>query len=969
MRRLPHLDSNQAKLALGMYHDKMRHNLSPEQFSSNLTDVFSMLFQLSPRQAADILESLPGLSKGIDDFTDDEQRGILESLEGPLTTLSERKPWRWVKPGWDYHDLSLWDKLSHPPHENGKYAWKTPVPGPSLEDLFYNSKRILDGLPNPHKWDDYGNETGLILGSVQSGKTASMLGVSSLALDQKIGYKILIVLGGHTENLRAQTLGRFEIFQSILMADIHFAVRSDSDLRDLQKKGRQKELRDHVNACKAHLDHGAGKPIIFVVKKNPHALRGLIAIMSELHKNDEKYPTLILDDESDHSSLNTKRKDTTGSTIHRLICEVRKSITQNAYLGYTATPQGILLSNPESPLFPGEFLWLLEPHAKYVGPDDFFNGMSSMLLCTIDSSEFPNPGDELVQAELDKEDSPKLKEWQMSVIKAWRKEGPPPSMYSALIDFILTGAVRWWREDFSDEPDYPDHSIMFHANRLNYAQKIIGEVLENAWDACSEAVLDLMRRDFKFNTENQFDVRIKSRWERIDANIQTIRYDPKDRPQLDSLREHIELLIIAVSNENDEYIRDGIRIVNSQEGSELPYHLEEGKGRPPKALILIGGDLLSRGLTIEGLCISYYLRLAKKPAVDTELQRCRWFGAKKDYEDMLTLHIQPAHQKMFKNLADHNADLMRQVKETILRGYNPKQSIFLLMTRDSYQVTGYSKRGKLAIKLEDSYSGNGVQFKQPSIKNAVKNIEKLDGYLTSLRRPTSMIGGSRGKLWTNVDPHSLIEYLESIEYDVDKPSQIEPKELARYLKKWKNDPTREFPSINVVQRFGQKDLPISRKRREMDGADRKWSIRSSFTNLAAGAAGNFSGDWFIDSMKHGKKEKDMDKEKYESWFKSIPQSKQDKWQRRRSRKRKQGAPLLIVFYKLDPNYVHQTRKDGKSGAWFLDPEKESHLIADAPLVGFIVSLPDGGPVGGGIANSLLMDPSIIKMVGGRELDR
>ena len=291
----------------------------------------------------------------------------------------------------------------------------------------------------------------------------------------------------------------------------------------------------------------------------------------------------------------------------------------------------------------------------------------------------------------------------------------------------------------------------------------------------------------------------------------------------------------------------------------------------------------------------------------------------------------------------------------------------MLNTRDSYQVTGYSKRGKLTTKLEDSYSGNGVQFKEPSIKEAAKNIEMLDEYLGTLRRPTTLIGGSRGKLWTNVDADSLIKLLDSIQYDTDRPSQIRPKELARYLKKWKNDPSLEFPSINVVQRFGNKDSPISKKRREMDGADGRWSIRSSFTNLAAGAAGNFSGDWFIDAVKHGKDARDMDRDKYDKWFKEIPGSKQEKWQRRRSRKRNKGAPLLIVFYKLDPTYVHQKRKDGGSGKWVLDDQKESDLIAEAPLVGFIASLPDGGPIGGGIANSLLMDPSVVKMIGGREL--
>jgi len=969
MRRLPHLSADRAKFAMDAYKQKASLSLPPETFKQNMISFFVTFFELSEKQAFDVLESLPGMSKGIEDFTDEEELGLLERLEGPLTSLSERNPWRWVKPQWDESDLELWDRLTHPDHDENGYKWKMPVPGPSIPNLLYNSKRILDGLPCPNKWDDYGNETGLVLGQVQSGKTASMLGVSSLALDQQIGYKILIVLGGHTENLRLQTLGRFEVFEKILKTDVYFGVRSDSDLKDLEKNSRRKELEDQVKVCEAALTHGKGRPVIFVIKKNPHALRGITAIMKKLHENGSKYPTLILDDESDHSSLNTKRNKEKASTIHRLICELRDEITQNAYLGYTATPQGVLLSNPKSKLFPENLLWLLEAHDKYVGPDDFFNGMSSMLLCKIPPDEFPNYGDPATEAELEKEDSPKLSEWQLSVFRDWREQGPPSSMYSAIFDFILTGAIRWWREDFDPEPNYPDHSLMFHVNRLKTAQSVIGDVVEDAWGVCSKAILNLMSRNYEYDFNNDRDMQIRNRWERIDNNIQMIRYDPKDRPEIHHLDDYIKLIISQVSAENKDHIKDGIRVVNSDEGSELPYHLEDGKGRPPRALILIGGDLLSRGLTIEGLCVSYYLRLAKKPAIDTELQRCRWFGAKKEYEDMLTLHIQPAHQKFFKDLADHNKDLMNQAKETILRGYTPKQSIFMLMARDSYQVTGYSKRGKFTTKLEDSYSGNGVQFKQPSVRNSSNNIEILDQFLGDLRTPNSLIAGSRGKLWTNVDFESLTKLLESIQYDDRAPSQIRPDELARYLRKWKSQSTSKnpFPSINIVQRFGDGNTPISQKRRDMDGSDGMWNIRASFTNLAAGAAGNFSGDWFIDAMSQKKGKVDMDKEKYETWFKDIPNSKQEKWQRRRSRKRVSGAPILFVFYKLDQNYVLNKRKDGKPGKWYLDPVKDSDLISENPLVGFIASLPVGGPVGNGIANSLLMDDSEVRMIAGREL--
>ena len=90
-----------------------------------------------------------------------------------------------------------------------------------------------------------------------------------------------------TENLRLQTLERFQVFRKIQKSNILFASTSDADLRDLQKKSRNKELRDHVKTCEQFLNDGAGKPVIFVIKKNPHALRGLQAIMEQLHSSGE----------------------------------------------------------------------------------------------------------------------------------------------------------------------------------------------------------------------------------------------------------------------------------------------------------------------------------------------------------------------------------------------------------------------------------------------------------------------------------------------------------------------------------------------------------------------------------------------------------------------------------------------------------------------------------------------------------
>ncbi len=156
----------------------------------------------------------------------------------------------------------------------------------------------------------------------------------------------------------------------------------------------------------------------------------------------------------------------------------------------------------------------------------------------------------------------------------------------------------------------------------------------------------------------------------------------------------------------------------------------------------------------------------------------------------------------------------------------------------------------------------------------------------------------------------------------------------------------------------------------MDGADGVRVPRASFTNLAAGASGNFSGDWFLDAV-HNKKP-DMNMDLLEKWFHKKPEPPEGKERLGKGRRdwagtRKEGAPILFVFYKLHPTYIAQKNPNGH-GKWHLNELDHSHLIADEDLLGFICSLPEGGPAGGGIINRLI-DSKNAKMIGGRVVDK
>lgn len=990
-RVLPGLDTGQTTIAVTIFNMIMENEeQSHEDNTNEVRNVFGSMFghTVPNFDIQAVLEALPGYTKDIEDFTEDEDRiEKLEALDGEFLELSRARPWRWVDKDWDDRDLGIWSRMSNGPEgwDTEKQGdWKTPVPRKSMGDLLYNSLRIVDGLSQPDKWDQEGNRTGLVLGNIQSGKTASMLGVSSVALDQAVGggYKILIVLGGHTENLRRQTQERFEIFKDTEKLNIHFGTSTGEkgDVPDLaiDKPARRRELKSRIDNAVTYLD--AGAPIIWVVKKNKHSLLGMKAIMKGISERGYSPETLILDDESDHSSLNTKPNDDHGSTIHRLICDLRDEIEKNCYIGYTATPQGILMADPESALFPDDLLWLIEPHGMYIGADHFFNEMSHLMISTIRDNEWPNYGDDDVETRLEEDrkagKKTQLKQYHREVMNEWRNEGAPVSFKKALIDFVLTGGIRWRRSDFG-EKKIPYHSLMFHVEREILGQQILGDVVDETWEECRSVFLDLISNDFNFEDGNHYHGLIKERWERLESNSEALRPDPKDRPRLSDLPEYLLQLIDSVGEmgKGGEHVRKGLRIINSEDGSELPYHLEEGdKDRPPKAMVLIGGDLLSRGLTVEGLTVSYYLRLARKPTFDTELQRCRWFGAKKGDEDVLTLWIQKPHQEMFKDLTDHNKDLVRQVRETVLRNLSVSESIIILHSRDSYQVTGYSKRGARVEKMEDSYSGNTTQFKQPSVNYAKENLSLYDDYLEKLPRRRTLIFGDRGKLWENVDANSIITLLKSMKHETDKPKQIEPKELARYLQKWRDEGGTEgiadFPSINIVQRFGDKKTEVSKRGRELDGADGVRVPRPAFKTLAAGASGNFSGDWWIDAVSKGKA--DMDMELLGGWFHRKPalsggNERKGGGRRDFAATRRDGAPILFVFYKLDRTYANKKNPNG-SGEWHLNDDDHSHLIADEDLVGFICSLPEGGPAGGGIINKLI-DRDKAKMVAGRMVDR
>ena len=358
---------------------------------------------------------------------------------------------------------------------------------------------------------------------------------------------------------------------------------------------------------------------------------------------------------------------------------------------------------------------------------------------------------------------------------------------------------------------------------------------ENHWgsywismDACSGAIPTLCTVILLWIAKWIW-LEIKSRWERIDANMGTTLW-PKGPPSTWLFarihRDDVQLFWRAMMNlsamELESWIATRVPVAIS---------LEEGK-EGPKALILIGGDCCL-AFDNRGLCVSYYLRLARNHC-RYRITTCRWFGAKRTMRPAVVAYPSQS-SKMFKDLADHNEDLMRQVKETI---WNTRPGQSWCWVARFIPVTGYSESEEV-----DHKTGGLLQWKwctvQATIDQKCTKHERLDEYLAS-RRPTTLLG-VQGPLdecrWVS----RKILGIHSMRCWHFQPNWALG--ILRYLKKWKNGLSVNSLQPILVQRFGDKDSQISRnEERWMVPIENAIQVRLPICNRCIS---NFSGDWFV----------------------------------------------------------------------------------------------------------------------------
>lgn len=689
---------------------------------------------------------------------------VLESKEGHLAWLPDKR----AKIEWKF-----WRRYQRYLEE--EIGW-SPIIVNHLDEL---TDSILERLEDPGRqapWD----RRGMVVGSVQSGKTANYIGLICKAIDA--GYKLIIVLTGMHNSLRSQT--QLRIDESVLGFDSQKSRRFNQDnepfgvgrllprelltIHSLTNSEETGDFRRDI-ANTINVMPGGGDPVILVIKKNKSVMRNLIqwvlAVRGQMDPSSGRriihnVPLLLIDDEADNASINTRpvpddTDDYDVTAINEKIRELLSSFDKSAYVGSTATPFANIFINPDcttqrlgDDIFPRSFIINISPSSEYVGPARVF-GLDSDPDAGIEGAE-PLP---IVRIIDDYEDDFPDRHKSDHVVN-----GLPESMREAIKTFILTCAARRARGQVSAH-----NSMLIHVTRFVAVQRQVAEMVRaeltnlrrriSYGDGKSpyqilEEFESLWRADFEPTSEKMSEfVPRKVTWDEVQAEL------------------HAAVAKIDVKE------------INGTAKDVLDY-IEHPSGR---SVIAIGGDKLSRGLTLEGLSVSYYLRSSRM--YDTLMQMGRWFGYRPGYLDLCRLYTTDELVTWYRHITLADQELRREFDYMVASGLTPEDYGLRVRTHpEGLLITAVNKM-RSGVTMQLSYAGDLVETAHFHADARVvnRNFEATEEFIASLGS-CETVGEGGHRLWRRVPAARIIDdFLTRQEIHPDA-IKANPRRLSDYIR-------------------------------------------------------------------------------------------------------------------------------------------------------------------------------------------
>ena len=578
-----------------------------------------------------------------------------------------------------------------------------------LDDL---TDRILDKLFNPQRSDVIINKKGLVVGQVQSGKTANYTGLICKAADA--GFNLIIILAGIHNNLRSQTQTRIDEgflgfdTQNTRAYNMNQTIRIgvglipgfDKAIANSYTTSTERGDFTKQAANTAGFNFNNPQPIILVIKKN-------VSVLKRLYGDD---PT----------------------AINGNICKIIKLFNRSAYVGYTATPfANIFIPLDKDDLFPKDFIINLPAPDNYVGPEKVFG-----------TSANPDGNEDLLPIVFPVTDSDTF------VPAGHKRDDPKPTIddipRTAIKCFIVTCAIRIARGQ-----ENKHNSMLIHVSRFQAWQNHLKEIIDRLFkyykseiEANDPTMLKELRRIFEEDTPDYRSYRTIT-GEIIDSPV-LYRIDNKIRRH--TWEEIRPLLYRAVQ-------KIEVKSINGTSGDSLTYYENEKNGI---SVIAIGGDKLSRGLTLEGLSVSYFLRASKM--YDTLMQMGRWFGYRPGYVDLCRLFTSNELNEWYRHITLASDELREEFRYLAESGGTPENYALKVRTHPGQlQITSISKM-RHTKNIQVSWAGRLVEtyqlLRDPASKR--NNLAATDSLLSELGTPDRI---KNDYLWTGISSDTVCDYL------------------------------------------------------------------------------------------------------------------------------------------------------------------------------------------------------------------
>lgn len=667
-----------------------------------------------------------------------------------------------------------------------------------LTQLDKLTDRTLDGLFNPAITDGI-SKYGLVVGQVQSGKTSNYTGLICKAADS--GYKLIIVLAGIHNNLRSQTQLRLD--EGFLGFDTQHQRAFDQNgikigVGRIAQSGIAHSLTSSLDngdftagaASSLGINFNTNEPIVAVVKKNSKVLerllRWLTAQAIELpdgRKLIDNKSILLIDDEADNASINTNPDDDKSTKINSLIRDILRLFHKSGYVGYTATPfANIFIPIEEDQIFPRDFIINIPAATNYIGPDKVF-GIRPLEDDEISDSVLP-----IVV---------RINDYQELIPNGHKKNAQlpdelPESLKTAIKSFIITCAIRRLRGQ-----ENAHNSMLVHVSRFINWQNHIKDLVENTFDFYRRGIefktpqiIEELREVFEEDTKDYKSYKTVSQ-QILDTELRNIDTNTQVH-EWEDVKQHL----------HEAASRIIVKEINGGSGDALNY-FDHKNGL---SVIAIGGDKLSRGLTLEGLSVSYYLRASRM--YDTLMQMGRWFGYRPGYVDLCRLFTSRELNEWFCHITLASEELRSEFDYMAdVAGSTPEQYALKVRTHPGVLQISASNKIRRAETVRVSWSGRLIESyllsKNQTIIN--NNLYTTTKFITDLG--ISFKNEKNYFLWNNVSFEKIRFFLQGFQVHENLKS-ASPANILRFVEqKFRHGEIQEW-NVGLITKNDGHSYPI-----------------------------------------------------------------------------------------------------------------------------------------------------------------